>query len=46
VLERLNNLPARNERWMTKMFEDLKALDKRYKKTAASDELKRYLGLG
>lgn len=45
VLERLKNLPARNEHWMTQMFEDLKAVEKKYKKIAVSKELRSYLGL-
>jgi hypothetical protein len=35
VLERLKSLPARNERRMTKMFEDLKAVGQKYEKIAS-----------
>ena len=45
VLERLKSLPARNEHWTTQMFEDLKAVERKYKKIAVSKELRSYLGL-
>ena len=46
VLERIKDLPARNERRMIQMFEDLKAVERNYKKITISKELQSYLGLG
>lgn len=45
-MERLKDLPARNERWLTQMYDDLKTVEKKYKRVATSKELQNYLGLG